>query len=213
MLQQTLLTAALLGLASAHICPWVPGMYCKNGADLSVANDPQTNLAVNPLYNHTQEEWWFQHHRGCDSAPPPAGEFLEIPANGEFTVELATNRAFTSLSFNGTQSSDWPDGEDHPEDWDSWNGSPDSPCVVTKSGQGPMHTYNESSSAGTAWAISYESDLSKVTMENLVVFSVLKHTPWKRMATYQVPDLPACPEEGCTCAWLWVPKGCGEPNM
>jgi hypothetical protein len=38
-------------------------------------------------------------------------------------------------------------------------------------------------------------------------------TPWKRLTTYQVPDLPACPEGGCTCAWLWVPKGCGEPNM
>jgi hypothetical protein len=50
-------------------------------------------------------------------------------------------------------------------------------------------------------------------MEDLVVFSVLEHTPWKRSATYQVPDLPACPEDGCTCAWLWVPKGCGQPNM
>lgn len=30
-------------------------------------------------------------------------------------------------------------------------------------------------------------------------------TPWKRIATYQVPqDLPACPEGGCHCAWLWV---------
>jgi hypothetical protein len=38
-------------------------------------------------------------------------------------------------------------------------------------------------------------------------------TPWKRLATYEVPDLPACPVGGCTCAWLWVPKGCGQPNM
>lgn len=77
-----------------------------------------------------------------------------------------------------------------------------------------MHTHNQSTTAGTAWAISYESDISKVTMENLVVFSVLEHTPWKRIATYDVPkDLPACPEGGCYCAWLWVPDGCGQPNM
>src|ERR1700712_5350451 len=41
----------------------------------------------------------------------------------------------------------------------------------------------------------------------------MKSTPWKRLATFQVPDLPACPPGGCHCAWLWVPKGCGIPNM
>lgn len=76
-----------------------------------------------------------------------------------------------------------------------------------------MHAYNETSAAGTAWAISYESEIEKVTLENLVVFSTLQHTPWKRRATYQVPDLMACPEGGCHCAWLWVPDGCGQPNM
>jgi hypothetical protein len=36
-----------------------------------------------------------------------------------------------------------------------------------------LHTRNESMAAGTAWAISYQSDLSGVTMENLVVFTTL----------------------------------------
>jgi len=77
-----------------------------------------------------------------------------------------------------------------------------------------MHTNNQSMAGGTAFAISYNSNLNAVTMENLVVFSVLPHTPWKRIATYDVPrDLPPCPADGCTCAWLWVPRGCGEPNM
>lgn len=89
-----------------------------------------------------------------------------------------------------------------------------------------MHAHDLSTTAGTAFAISYQSDLSKVTMDNLVVFSVLEQyvtdlpnpfyenadkrsTPWKRVATYQVPkDLPACPPGGCYCAWLWVPDGC-----
>lgn len=25
--------------------------------------------------------------------------------------------------------------------------------------------------------------------------------------------MPACPPGGCTCAWLWVPRGCGQPNI
>jgi hypothetical protein len=36
-----------------------------------------------------------------------------------------------------------------------------------------LHTRSESMAAGTAWAISYQSDLSAVTMENLVVFTTL----------------------------------------
>jgi hypothetical protein len=25
-------------------------------------------------------------------------------------------------------------------------------------------------------------------------------------------DLPACPEGGCYCAWLWIAPYCGQPN-
>lgn len=71
--------------------------------------------------------------------------------------------------------------------------------------------------AGTVFAISYESDITRVTEKNLVVFTVkyqyvicfhaytLSHTsistPFKLLATYDVPDLPACPPGGCHCVW------------
>ncbi|KAF2119327.1 hypothetical protein BDV96DRAFT_486657 [Lophiotrema nucula] len=185
-------------------------MYCRGG-NSTTSDDQNTNLAVNPLYNLTKENWWFQHHRGCDVAPPKTAEFLELPANGEFTVELAHNRAFTTLSYDGKFVTDWPDGKEHPEDWNGYN-TDGTPAVCLKE-DGALHTYNESSAGGTAFAISYHSELKDVTMENLVVFTTLYHTPWKRLATYKVPDLQACPEGGCTCAWLWVPNGCGEANM
>ncbi|KAF2704689.1 hypothetical protein K504DRAFT_460956 [Pleomassaria siparia CBS 279.74] len=204
MLSTTYLTLLFAATISAHTAVWAPGMYCRGGADPNV-DDPNTNLAVNPLYQHTKEDWWFQHHRGCDAAPPAAGDFLSIPANGEFTVELAHNRAVTTLSYDGTQATDWPDGQQHPEDWDAGEGK----CLE----DGALHTRNESSQGATAWAISYQSDLKAVTMESLAVFSTKDHTPWKRLATYKVPDLRECAEEGCTCAWLWIPNGCGEPNM
>jgi hypothetical protein len=48
-------------------------------------------------------------------------------------------------------------------------------------------------------------------MENLVVFSVLANTPWKRVASFDVPaDLPPCPTGGCICVHVWVPGICGE---
>jgi hypothetical protein len=210
MLRSTLLTLSFVALSTAHTTAWAPGMYCRNGTEITEDN-PNTNLAVNPLYNLAKQDWWFQHDRGCDKAPPNAGEYLELSANGKVTVELAHNRAFTTLSYNGEQTSDWPDGEKHPENWNGWNTN-GTPAVCLKE-DGAMHTYNETSAGGTAFAISYKSNLEDVNMENLVVFTTRYHTPWKRLAIYDVPDLPACPEGGCTCAWLWVPNGCGQANM
>ena len=115
----------------------------------------------------------MQHDRGCDQFPPADGDSLELPAGGSFKVEIAQNRAFTTLSYNGEKATEWPDGGNHPEDWHS--PSPDTCLNDNPDGEGgAFHTHNESTTAGTAFAISYNSDTSQVTMENLVVFSVLE---------------------------------------
>lgn len=137
-----------------------------------------------------KEDWWFQHDRQCDQAPPEDGHFLELPAGGSFTVEIATNRAFTTFG---------PDPH-----FDGYFGGPQN---ITRSPEGcvinpNLHTYNQSSAPGTVFAISYTSSLQNVTPENLVVFTVRYFTPWQRLTTYDVPkDLPPCPPGGCTCAW------------
>lgn len=115
----------------------------------------------------------MQHDRGCDQFPPADDDSLELPAGGSFTVELAHNRAQTTLSFNGQFVSDWPDGQQHPEDWHSL--SPDN-CLDSNADHlgGAMYIHNASTAVGTAFAISYKSDISKVTMENLAVFAVLE---------------------------------------
>ncbi|KAJ7685992.1 hypothetical protein B0H17DRAFT_1072809 [Mycena rosella] len=197
-----LLLLSLSGLTRAHFAAWHKGMYCLNGTTPGY-DDDDTNAIVNPLFNLTKDDWWFHHYNGCDDFPPDEGDFLELPANGNFTVELAVNRAFTTLSYGGIRVADFGDGNNYT------NGLGGVDCIGTVN----IHTQNESMAAGTAFAISYQSDLSAVTAENLVVFTTLYHTPWKRLATYQVPNLPACSEEGCICAWGWVPNGCGEPNM
>ena len=143
-------------------------MYCLGGSDIST-DDANTNTAVSPLYDLTQEEWWFQHERGCDAALPADGDILQLPAGGSFTVELAHNRAFTTLSYDGQRTSAWPNGQDHPEDWAGSGNPPE--CIKE---DGAMHTNNQSMAAGTAFAISYQSDLAKVTIDNLAVFTVLE---------------------------------------
>ncbi|KAK3399535.1 hypothetical protein B0T20DRAFT_200319 [Sordaria brevicollis] len=213
MLTTAILFTSLAGSAYAHVAAFAPGMFCRGGNNPAV-NDQDTNIAVNPLYNLPFSQWWMQADRGCNLAPPPAGEYLNLPAGGAFTVELAVNQAFTTLSWGGSRTTAWPDGGNHPDDWHG----PDvgEGCLSDNPGGegGALHTHNETTAAGTAWAISYEADIANVRLDNLVVFTTLEHTPFRRLATYQVPkDLPPCPPGGCYCAWLWVPKGCGEPNM
>jgi len=114
----------------------------------------------------------MQADRGCDKAPP--SDILHLPAGGSVTVELAINRAFTTLSHGGTRVSAWPDGNHtHPEDWHG--PSTGEGCLVDNPDRqgGALHTQNETSAAGTAFAISYNSDISKVNLENLVVFTTL----------------------------------------
>lgn len=140
----------------------------KGGADPD-NYDQNASISVNPLYQLSKAEWWMQAVSGCLNNPPRDGASVALPAGGQFTVELAHNQAQTTLSYDGQYANDWPDGNDHPEDWAGPGSPPD--CIQD---DGAMHTNNQSMAAGTAWAISYESDLSKVTMENLVVFSVLE---------------------------------------
>ena len=141
-------------------------LILPKGGNNSAIDDQNTNLAVNPLAGFVFEDFWMQHERGCDKVPPPNGESLALPAGGEFTVELAHNRAQTTLSYNGAYVSDWPDGKQHDDDWHGINAGE---CLFDG---GAFHTQSFQTAAGTAFAISYNSDISKVNLSNLVVFSV-----------------------------------------
>jgi len=200
MLTRTMLVAVLASGATAHVAAFAKGMYCKGGNNASI-DDPNNNVPAVPLNDLPFEDFWMQHDRGCDKVPPPNGEMLDLPAGGRFIVELAHNRGQTTLSFGSAYTSDWPDGSDHPEDWRGANAGD---CLS----DGIMHTQSQQTAAGTAFAISYNSDISKVTLNNTVVFAVAPNTPWKRETWYDVPaDMPPCPSGGCYCAFLWVPLG------
>lgn len=162
------LLVLVAGVAQAHIAAFTKGMYCENGSD-PLHPDYNNNVVVGPLFNLTLEELWFQRDRGCDRVPPPAGVFLDIPARGSFTVDLANNQAFSRLSYGGSKMTDWPDGQNHP---DNFNGGGVGEGCIQEAGY--LHVQDQSHTQGTAFAISYNSQINNVNLENLVVFSVLE---------------------------------------
>ncbi|KAI6014656.1 hypothetical protein EDC04DRAFT_2953130 [Pisolithus marmoratus] len=195
---------ALAGFATAHLAAWNPAMYCFNGTTPGQVNY-NTNDAVNPLWDLSQSDYC------ATSFLQAPGDVLELPAGQSFTVEIAGNRGVTSFSFNGEFATEWTDGKNHTGSTDTLTDATYSGgCIVDPN----IHTQNETMAAGTAFAISYNSELSQVTLDNLVVFSVRYNTPWQRVTSYDVPSaMPACPSGGCICAWVWIPNGCGEPNI
>lgn len=204
---------AFVAYAHAHLVAWTQGMYCKNGTVPGVDN-VNNDAPITPLYQLKYSDYWFHGVNGCNNFPPDEGEYLELPAGGSFTAEIADNRAATTLSFNGAKTSDWPDGASHPDGYSITNTGGAALSDVGCLQEPNLHTQNETMAAGTAFAISYNSDMSQVNLNNLVVFSVRYNTPYKRVVQYDVPaDLPACPDGGCTCAWMWIPNGCGLANM
>ncbi|KAG8856696.1 hypothetical protein FRB91_000401 [Serendipita sp. 411] len=195
---------ALVPAIQAHMAPYHSSMWCLNGT--SGQDNQNTNDAVNPLYMLPKSQWWMHANNNCDKFPPAPGKFLELPAGKSFTVEIATNRAFTSYSYDGRFVGTFGDGQAHPELEDLAH----STCVTSPN----LHTENATRATGTAFAISYNSNIEDVTMENLVTFTVRYHTPWKLLTTYDVPaGMPPCPAGGCICVWGWVASHCGQPNM
>jgi hypothetical protein len=203
----------LAGAAKAHLFAWANGMYCKNGTVAGVDN-VNNDAPVPPLYNMSYNDYWMHAYNGCTDFPPADGEYLELPAGGSFQVEIAENRAYTSLSFNGAKATNWGDGQNHPNGYSTTNlgGAALSTdgCLSTPN----MHTQNQSNAAGSAFAIAYVSDISQATPSNMAIFSVAYNTPYELVATFDVPaNMPACPADGCICAWGWVPNGCGQFNL
>lgn len=100
------------------------------------------------------------------SRPRTASLSLSQPEESS-PSELAHNRAQTTLSYGGAYVSEWPDGKQHDDDWHGINAGE---CLFDG---GAFHTQSFQTAAGTAFAISYNSDISKVNLSNLVVFSVM----------------------------------------
>jgi hypothetical protein len=194
-MKSTVSTTLLFACASAHIAAYAKGTFCLFGN--STRPDKNSNIAAQPLIDLKKKDWFMSAISNCDEP----NDFLELPAGGSFTVEMAGNVAHTSFGSKGNGK--FGNGKDTVE-------KNEKGCINNPN----LHTRNEAEATGSSFAISYAKDFKSVSMENLVVFTVRKNTPFYRVASFDVPrDMPACPPNGCYCSWNWLPGGCGKVNL
>ncbi|KAI0359907.1 hypothetical protein OH77DRAFT_1434295 [Trametes cingulata] len=174
--------AALASAASAHIAFWHPSMYGFNVTDKTFSYDNRPQV---PLYNMNFDQWWFHGHLGY---PPNEGDFFELQAGGSVTSVLSCDKGATPY-YNSSQGGDVGYGSDSP--------CPGAPTSA-------YHTTGLDDVKGCALAIAYKADVNDVKPDDFAIFSINQTCVWNMYTKFDVPNLPACPEGGCHCAWFWI---------
>ena len=95
------------------------------------------------------------------------------------------------------------------EEWGTEYGDPGN----TLQGHHNIHAYTRDDTSGCALAIAYKSNATDVLPTDFVIFSVIRDCPKRQRELMGIPDLPACPDDKCICAWFWIPKNSGTKNM
>ncbi|KAJ3716737.1 hypothetical protein DFJ43DRAFT_1043287 [Lentinula guzmanii] len=184
-MQLPLALAAILSAAAlvhAHIAAFTKGMWCING---STGDNFNSDDPVLPLYQLEFDQWWMHAFNGCNQRPPNPGDFLTLPSGDSVVLELASNQAFTSLSYGGRLTSDWPNGQDYPDN----NTNPSCITAPNCSHDSPLSfaaIFSNLRDYGSAHAkpVNGRGDCTRYIVS----------------ATYHIPDgLPPCPEGGCIC--------------
>lgn len=191
------LALVLLGLmgAQAHMSIYVPSMW---GSEPSNIN---SNWAVNPLEDLSFNDWWMHGPKSVND-PPPADQITQLPAGGTIDFEIGTNKAFTSMG-RGLWHSNGKTSRVPPDPW----------ANTGSEWPSNLHSPKRTDVAGCAIGIAYKSNAADVKPEDFVIVSTVKDCPARALQAFDIPYLPACPNNKCTCAWFWIHNSIGGTDQ
>lgn len=157
-------------------------------------------------------DWWLHGQANCQDE---ATGVFELPAGGTTAVAMSSRVNSAPPPYGngeGFKPSD-PDFVFSAEEWIE----PLQGRMINKGnhigGRHNIHSYTRDDTSGCALAIAYKSKAVDVEPEDFVIFTVVHDCPKRQREFVDVPDLPACPDGNCICAWLWNPKNSGAKNF
>ncbi|TNY21244.1 hypothetical protein DMC30DRAFT_416263 [Rhodotorula diobovata] len=179
------------GHALAHMSIWTKSMYGVGNGFSYDAGNPAVPLGPDLA---TQDSWWFRgpEYRALTPMARSDGTVEQLPAGGSITLEIACHTAWTSFGVSPTVPGSALDA--CPDNVGAYHaGDPGAANIDT------------SLVSGCALAIADVDDISKVTMDNLAVFSVQHQCVQQKMTSFDIPaKMPACTGSKCICGWFWL---------
>jgi len=194
-------TIVLLGIVlgcQAHMSIWVPSMFGHQ------ANDPTTNWMAQPLQDYNYSNWWM-HGTKTINDPPPANAVTVLPAGGTLDFEITGNKWSTSMGGGGLCSPNAGDSPRNPPV--PWSNGMNDRCNAN------IHAPSRGDTAGCALGIAYKSQIKSVNPEDFVIFSVAHDCIARTLQAFDIPALPACPNNMCICAWFWIHRSVGGTDQ
>ncbi|SGY79428.1 BQ5605_C008g05129 [Microbotryum silenes-dioicae] len=138
-----------------------------------------------------QDDWWFRGPAARALKPSP-GSVEKLPAGGQWTVQIACHVAWTSYGVSTTTPGSLLDA------------CPGNPGAY-HSGDPAATDIDRNLLSGCALGIADVDDISKVTIDNLAIFSVKHSCVAKKFNTFDIPAaMPACTGKKCICGWFWL---------
>jgi hypothetical protein len=197
--------ATLLESASAHFSfvdiksQIACNFYAKDGTDW---------LSLPIMEGQPFSEWWMHGQVGCQSNA--TGSF-DLPANGRTHIVMSSRVQKVPPPYS-TGSGYAPSNPDYVLTREEWGNGPESPGNTLR-GHHNIHAYTRDDTSGCALAIAYKSNVKDVLPNDFVIFSVIHDCPKRQREPVDIPNLPACPNGNCICAWFWIPKTSGTKNF
>jgi len=174
---------------------YVPSMW---GSEPSNIN---SNWAVNPLEDLSFSDWWMHGPRSLND-PPPSNAITQLVAGGTIDFEIGTNKAFTNMG-RGLWHHPGKTSRVPPDPWSNTGSEWPS----------NLHSPKRTDVAGCSLGIVYKSDVNAVKPEDFVIMSVVKDCPARALQAFDIPYLPACPNNKCICAWFWIHNSIGGTDQ
>jgi hypothetical protein len=191
-----LVTLGLFLGVNAHMAIWTPSMWGRE------PNNVNANQAVTPLQDRSFNDWWM--HGPLSLNDPPASDAItQLPAGGTIDFEISGNKAYSSMG---------PSGLWHHPGQSSRVPPSSNPWYAEWTTQN-IHSPKRTDVAGCALGIAYKSDVHAVRPEDFVIMSVVKDCIARPLQAFDIPYLPACPNNKCICSWFWIHNSIGGTDQ
>jgi len=156
---------------------------------------------VTPLEDLSFADWWMHGPRTLND-PPPASAITQLLAGGTIDLEIGTNKAFTSMG-RGLWHHPGKSSRVPPDPWSNTGSEWPS----------NLHSPKRTDTAGCALGIAYKSNVRDVRPEDIVIMSVVKDCVARPLQAFDIPYLPACPNNLCICSWFWIHNSIGGTDQ